>query len=192
LGSEVVACVPTTSNPNGIAPFAKYTLVQVPFQTQLQANGQLSVVRESTIRLRTSRWYSIFATLKSGYHIVGNVYSGSKRAKDDTLDEIIQDIHKLRFDPAEPYLISGDHFSMLYIRSLGIFYATLLDPRTALDEQDWLNREQIYLQTTVYALEVFKDAGALSTTIVPVGETSVSLMNIYAPPSDSLYSSTVM
>lgn len=169
-------------------PFAKYSVVRVPFQTELQSNGQLTIVREAGLRLRTSRFFGVFAKLKSAYHIVGNVYNGTKRAPADTLDEIISDIHKLRFDPSEPYLISGDHFNMLYIRSLGIFYATLLDPRTALNEEDWLNRQQIYLQTTVYALEVFNNANALSTTIVPVGETSVTLMNIYAPPSDSLYS----
>jgi len=169
-------------------PFAKYTVVRVPFQTTLQENGQLAVVREEALKLRTSRFFSIFATMKSGYHIVANAYGGTKRAPAETLQEIIRDIHTLRFDPNEPYLISGDHFSVLYIRSLGIFYATLLDPRTALDQQDWLNRQQIYLQTTVYALEVFRNAKALSTTIVPVGETSVSLMNIYSPPSDTLYS----
>jgi hypothetical protein len=169
-------------------PFAKYTVVQVPFQTAVQQDGQLNVIRESTIKLRTNQFYEIFATLKSGYHIVSNAYGKTKRANDDTVQGIIQDIHTLRFDPNEPYLISGDHFSMLYIRSLGIFYATLLDPRTALDEQDWLNRQQIYLQTTVYALEVFENAAAMSTTIVPVGASSVSLMNVYVPPSDSLYS----
>ncbi|MBW7944437.1 hypothetical protein H3C70_03495 [Patescibacteria group bacterium] len=169
-------------------PFARYTLVRVPFQTELADNGQLSIIEESGLRLRTSRYYGVFAKLKSGYHILGNVYSGTKRAKSETLNDIITDIHALRFDPNEPYLISGDHFSMLYIRSLGIFYSTLLDPRTALNADDWLNRQKIYLQTTKYALEVFKAAPALSTTIVPVGESSVTLMNIYAPPSDSLYS----
>jgi len=138
--------------------------------------------------LRTSRFYAVFVWMKSGFHIFQNVYSGGKASKSDTLNEIISDIHKLRFDPNEPYLISGDHFSMLYIRSLGIFYHSLLDPRTALDKQDWINRQKIYLQTTAYALEVFSRSPRLSTTIVPVGINSVALMNVYATPSDSLYS----
>lgn len=169
-------------------PFTKYTLVHVPYQTSVNEDGQLTILREGSLRLRTSQFYGIFAQLKSGYHILSNVYGGNKQAKADTLNEIILDIHKLRFDPNEPYLISGDHFSMLYIRSLGIFYHTLLDPRTPLSDEDWLNRQKIYLQTTAYALEVFKDAPALSTTIVPVGENSVAQMNIYSPPSDTLYS----
>jgi hypothetical protein len=169
-------------------PFTRFTLVRVPFQTTVRQDGQLEVIRESSLRLRTSRFYGTFAFMKSAYHIVANVYGGGKNSKSDTLNEIIHDIHKLRFDPNEPYLISGDHFSMLYIRSLGIFYHTLLDPRTALDAEDWLNRQKIYLQTTAYALDVYKNSPVLSTTIVPVGENSVALMNIYRPPSDTLYS----
>jgi hypothetical protein len=169
-------------------PFTKYTLVQVPFQTKVESNEQISLVKETNIRLRTSRLYSYWVWVKTGYHIVQNVYTGGKRAKAETVQDLIRDIHKLRFDPDEPFLISGDHFSMLYIRSLGIFYHTLLDPRTALDTDDWLNRQKIYLQTTAYALDVFSDAPKLSTTIVPVGVRSVSLMNVFAPPSDSLYS----
>lgn len=169
-------------------PFTRYTLVHVPFQTELKENGQLSVLKEGNLRLRTSFFYGIFAKAKSGYHILANASSGTKRSKAETLNDIIVDIHKLRFDPNEPYLISGDHFSMLYIRSLGIFYHTLLDPRTALDQEDWINRQKIYLQTTAYALAVFRESAKLSTTIVPVGEVSVALMNIYAPPSDTLYS----
>lgn len=169
-------------------PFTRYTLVSVPFQTELREDGQLVILKQANLRLRTSVFYGVFAKAKSGYHILANAYSGTKRTKTETLNEIIADIHKLRFDPNEPYLISGDHFSMLYIRSLGIFYHTLLDPRTPLDQEDWLNRQKIYLQTTAYALAVFDESAKLSTTIVPVGEISVSLMNIYAPPSDTLYS----
>lgn len=169
-------------------PFTKYTIVNVPFQTTLGEDNQLHLVEQHGLRLRTNRAYGVFVWLKSGYHIINNVYAGGHRARSEALQDIIQDIHTLRFDPSEPYLISGDHFSTLYIRSLGIFYHTLLDPRTALSDEDWFNRQRIYLQTTAYALDVFKDSPRLSTTIVPVGMSSVSLMNVYAPPSDTLYS----
>lgn len=169
-------------------PFTRYTLVNVPYQISLQADGQLAVVKQDTLRLRTSLFYGAFAKVKSGYHILSNALTGTKRSEAETLDEIIRDIHRLRFDPNEPYLISGDHFSVFYNRSLGIFYHTLLDPRTALDAEDWLNRQKIYLQSTAYALSVYRNSEALSTTIVPVGESSVALMNIYSPPSDTLYS----
>lgn len=169
-------------------PFTKYTIVNVPFQSTVGEDGQLKLVEQHGLRLRTNRAYGVFVWFKSGYHIFNNVYAGGKPSRSEILQDIIRDIHILRFDPNEPYLISGDHFSTLYIRSLGIFYHTLLDPRTALDDSDWSNRQRIYLQTTAYALDVFKDAPRLSTTIVPVGMSSVSLMNVYTPPSDTLYS----
>jgi hypothetical protein len=169
-------------------PFTRYTIVRMPFQTSVGDDGQLQLVEEGGLRLRKNRLYGVFVWLKSGYHIVQNVYTGGKPSKAETLNEVISDIHKLRFDPNEPYIISGDHFSTLYIRSLGIFYHTLLDPRTALNDEDWINRQKIYLQTTAYALDVFKDSDRLSTTIVPVGVNSVSLMNVYSTPSDTLYS----
>src|SRR5688572_21595941 len=80
-------------------PFTRFTLVRVPFQTAVKQDGQLEVIRESSLRLRTSRFYGTFAFMKSAYHIVANVYGGGKSSKSDTLNEIIHDIHKLRFDP---------------------------------------------------------------------------------------------
>ncbi len=85
-------------------------------------------------------------------------------------------------------MISGDHFSVLYPRSLGIFYHSLLDSRTALDKNDWQNRQEIYLKTTAYLLQVYDQSERLSTTVVPVGPRSVALLNFWAPPSDTLYS----
>jgi len=146
------------------------------------------MTRDTHLFIRTSIFYRSFSAIKTLYHIFGNVYQGDKSTKSSQLTEIIQEIHQKRFDPENLFLISGDHFSSLYIRSLGIFYASLLDPRTALNEIDWLNRQKIYLQTTAYALEVFSQSSFLSTTIVPVGVRSVSLLNIYSPPSDSLFS----
>jgi hypothetical protein len=109
------------------------------------------------------------------------------RAKNINLEGIIADIHRLRFNPAKPYIISGDHFSVLYPRNLGTFYLPMVDPHIALNSQDWENRQQIYLQSTAYALEVFAKVGRPFTTLVPVSIHSVTPINIYSYPSDALY-----
>ncbi len=131
-----------------------------------------------------------FAYLKSGWHIISNRFSHRVKPvkSPKKLPEIITDIHTVRFNPKQEFLISGDHFSVFYPRSLGIFYHTALDSRTALNRQDWLNRQAIYAKSTAYALQIFSSSDRLSTTIVPISRTAVTLMNIYAPPSDTLYS----
>ncbi len=169
-------------------PFTRFSAVQTAFTTTTNTEGQLVVSKDVPLLVRTSFLYRQFSKAKSLYHIFGNVYETNKKTTSTKLPEIIREIHQTRFNPENLYLISGDHFSTLYIRSLGIFYATLLDPRTALDDTDWQNRQKIYLQTTAYALEVFSQSPVLSTTIVPVGLHSVTLLNVYQPPSDSLFS----
>jgi hypothetical protein len=169
-------------------PFTIHTIVQKPFHTEVGKDGQIKLIADTPLSIKSGPVYKLFIWSKSGYHMVENVYTGSKRSKSQNLENIIQDIHTLRFNPDRPFIISGDHFSMLYPRSLGIFYHTLLDPRTALSQTDWENRQRIYLQTTAYALDAFQHDPGLSTTIVPVGAHDVALLNIYQPPSDTLYS----
>ncbi|MEP7166350.1 MAG: hypothetical protein ABI758_00040 [Candidatus Woesebacteria bacterium] len=169
-------------------PFAIGSVVKEPFATRIDESGNIRLIPESQIELWTARTYKNFALLKSATHILTNVYSGSKKTKSREVEGIIDEIHELRFDPSYPYLISGDSFSVFYPRSLGIFYATALDPRTARSLLDWHNRQAMYLKSTAYALEVYSHAPALSTTIVPIGTKAVTLVNIYAYPSDTLYS----
>jgi len=169
-------------------PFTRFSVVEEPFTTELKSGSQIQLKQEVSLNLRANRLYRNFSKLKSAYHIANDAISRTKRTKSVLLDGIISEIHALRFNPDRPFLISGDHFSTLYPRSLSIFYGSLLDPRTALDEKDWSNRQRIYLQTTAYAMNAFKQSLSLSTTIVPVGPHSVSLINIYNPPSDTLYS----
>ncbi len=169
-------------------PFTRFTTVRDPFITTSAADGQLQLITTAPLQLRTSPFYVFFSKVKSGYHIAADALTTTHRTSSTSLDNIIAEIHHLRFNPDRPYLISGDHFSVLYPRSLSIFYGSILDPRTALNAEDWSNRQRIYLQTTAYALSVYEQARHLSTTIVPVGEHSVSLINVYNPPSDTLYS----
>lgn len=169
-------------------PFVRFSLVKDPYAHVVIEDNKISLQSGDDVLLKEGRYVDFIAQLKSGWHIVSSRFSGGKKASSNTVDEIINEIHLVRFDPSEPYLISGDHFSVLYPRSLGIFYHSILDDRTALSETDWQNRQVIYLKTLAYASSVYSQSDQLSTTIVPVGPGSVALMNIYAVPSDTLYS----
>lgn len=169
-------------------PFVRFSLIKDPVGQVMVKENQIFLDPSQPIRLRENIFFDTLAKVKSGWHIVGSRFAGGKKASGATVDEIIREIHEVRFNPDEPFLISGDHFSVLYPRSLGIFYHSLLDDRTALSEQDWQNRQIIYLKTLAYACGVFAQSDRLSTTIVPIAPSSVALMNIYAPPSDTLYS----
>lgn len=169
-------------------PFVRGNIVQKFFAVTNDGSGNIVLSSESSLFLANKRVFKDLGLLKSATHIVSNVYVGSKKTKSDDLESIIDEIHEVRFSPALPYLISGDHFSVFYPRSLGIFYATALDPRTARTEADWYNRQAIYLKTTAYALEVFSKSSGLATTVVPISPRTVTLNNIYAVPSDTLYS----
>lgn len=169
-------------------PFVRFTLIQDPFDTISVQEDRLVVEQESELIVKEDPFFSQVALIKSGWHIVSSKFAGGPKAKKSSVDSIIEDIHQLRFNPELPFLISGDHFSVLYPRSIGIFYHSLLDPRTALDETDWQNRQFIYLKTVAYTLDVYRQSEKLSTTIVPIGPRSVTLMNIYSMPSDTLYS----
>jgi len=148
-------------------PFTSFTVVRKVYETEIKPNGQITLVQLSSPAPHTASFYKDVAWVTSGLRIVNNVYTGGKKSNNQDVEHIIDDIHNLRFDSKNPYLISGDHFSQLFPRSLGIFYASLLDPRTARSYTDWLNRQTIYLKTTAYALDVVARTQSLPTTIVP-------------------------
>lgn len=169
-------------------PFVKFSIVVDPYTQILFENDEFILEGDQSLIVQEDAFFRRLALLKSGWHIFSSKFSGGQKAKRSSVDEIIRQIHLDRFDPQQPFLISGDHFSVLYPRSLGIFYNSILDGRTALNETDWKNRQLIYLKTLAYALQAFEHSSSLSTTIVPVGPRSIALLNFYAPPSDTLYS----
>jgi len=120
--------------------------------------------------------------------MIDSRYFNSPRSKSKTVEGITEDIHTLRFNPENPYIISGDHFTPFYNRSLGIFYYSTLDPSIKTSDQDWRNRELSYLQTLAFALSVYDKSKELSTTIVPMGGSTFAPINVYAYPSDTMYS----
>lgn len=169
-------------------PYAGVNFVQQPYTTSVQ-NGKITVHKQFDMNVYNDGLAQALGYYKSGFLIVQNSYFGSRPAKSGNVDGILDDIHRLRFDPSKPYLISGDQFSVLYPRNLGVFYNSILDPRTAHSQTDWQNRQRIYLQSALYALDAFSKEKQLATTIVPIGSKAAVLTQVHpgSVPSDSLY-----
>lgn len=169
-------------------PYARGTIVRSPYRTKLHG-GKIRVERQFSLKARAGFLARLLGYWKSGFLIVQNAWFGSYRAPSKKADDIIDDIHRLRFNPDKPYLISGDQFSVLYVRNLGVFYNTLLDHRTAHSEEDWENRQRIYLQSALYALDAFTAAGQVTTTIVPISSRRAVLTQVHpgSIASDSMY-----
>jgi hypothetical protein len=167
-------------------PFRKLTIVRTLYAS-IMVRGSLMLLQRGEPKIRKSALWKAFAWVKCGAHILKNSLVAAPKARGTNVDAIIREIHTRRFNPSFPFLISGDHFSMFYPRNLGVFYHPMMDPRVALDDEDWLNREKKYLQSAAYAVETFARAKMLSTTIVPSGRRGVTLIQIFAYPSDTLY-----
>lgn len=167
-------------------PFNKYTIVRLPFIiTRLRPLA----VNNTTDRLKVTssplwRW---FAIAKCGIHILHTRYVSSPRSNARTIAGIIDDIHTLRFRPDKLLLISGDHFSGLFVRNLGVFYYPTLDTRIASTDQAWQDRQKVYTQSVAYALGVFAKRPVPTTTIVETGAYQATPVNFYAYPSDTVY-----
>lgn len=169
-------------------PYAARSIITSPHSTYV-AKDTIRIKRNFRLRVLSGPLASAVGYYKSGFLIVQNAWFGSYKSPKGSVESILQNIHRLRFDPSKPYLISGDQFSVLYPRNLGVFYNTLLNPHTAHDEADWQNRQRLYLQSALYALDAFSAAKTLTTTIVPVSPKSVVLTQVHpgSQPSDTLY-----
>lgn len=176
----ILVCFFIVTNPTN-----RFTIVKNPFDVTY-SSGKFTIQKRFDIQVQKGFWKYI-AYAKCAFHIGANVYFGSKKAKGENANEIIKEIHLYRFNSNEAYLISGDHFSVQYPRNLGVFYHCLLDSGIDSTEEDWIQRQKIYLKTIAYDLETFTQNGDVSTTIVPLGSKSAACINIYAYPSDSLY-----
>ena len=139
------------------------------------------------IRVRQSLIWRAFAYAACAIHVISSRYIKSPPARSDSVAGIIDDIHHLRFNPKNLLVISGDQFSALYVRNLGVFYYPLLDRAIPSTTTDWHKRQIVYLQTVAYALGVFAKHQRLTTTIVPTSRYGATCIDIYAYPSDTLY-----
>jgi hypothetical protein len=168
-------------------PFARFSVIRLPYRAKLQAKVLEAVNNNQKLVIRQNIFWRLFAYYQCGIYIITTRYLNSPRSSGKTVDEIITDIHRLRYDPDKLLLISGDHFNGLFVRNLGVFYYPMLDRSIPGTKQDWRDREAVYLQTVAFALGVFAKQPKLTTTIVSMGPYAATCINFYAYPSDSLF-----
>lgn len=166
-------------------PYARYTTVQAPFQTRVRRNGQLELVVVSVPEVRTGWWWRWTALARAGVRIVLSRWWGEPQLGDQPTT-VVAAIHQRRFDPQKPYVITGAHYSDLYVRNLGVFFHDLLDQLSP-DPIDLQRRQRLAVQTIALDLAYLRAAGRLVTTIVPLGGFAFTGVNIYEEPSDSLH-----
>jgi len=168
-------------------PFNRFSIIARPFRVTLVEQSLEAINENHRIRVRQSAGWKAFAYAACALHVMWSRYVQSRRARSATVEGIIADIHRLRFDPKNLLVISGDHFCALYVRNLGVFYYPLLDRSVPSTTDDWHRRQIVYLQTVAYALGVFAQQPRLTTTIVPTSRYGATCVDIYAYPSDTLY-----
>ncbi len=168
-------------------PFARYSIIRLPYRAKLQEKTLEAVNNNQKLVIRQNFLWRMFAYYQCGIYIFTTRYFNSPRSSGTSIDEIIADIHKLRYDPNKLLLISGDHFNGLFVRNLGVFYYPMLDRSIPGTTDDWRDRETVYLQTVAFALGVFAKQPKLTTTIVSMGPYAATCINFYAHPSDSLF-----
>lgn len=169
-------------------PYAAINFVQQPFTTKVE-NGAIVYDQQFDLKVLSDPLSDKLGYYRQGFLIVQNNFVGGKRIDKSSASEIIDEIHRLRFDPSKPYLISGDQFSVLYPRNLGVFYNQLLDPETAHSEADWLNRQRIYLQSALFAIEGLSASDVPKTTLIPIGPRTITATQVHPGDvaSDSPY-----
>lgn len=159
-------------------PYAQHSFFKNPYSTNIK-DGLVEYKKEHNHHFHSSEPANLAGYYKSGYLIAENSLFGANPIKSSDENKIIAGIHAQRFDPSKPYLISGDQFSVLYPRNLGIFYNQILDPNTALSQDDWQNRQQIYLQSVLYAVDGLSSSPDPRTTIVPISPKSSVLTQVH-------------
>ncbi len=168
-------------------PFTRFTIVRGTYSARFGRDGLETSDANTDLGLRQHPVFRLLAYYSCAVNVLGARYLSSPRSRSGTINGIIADIHALRFDPERLLLISGDQFTALYVRNLGVFYYPMLDRAIPGSSTDWQDRELVYLQTLGYALGVFAQQPELTTTIVATGRRSATCVNIYAYPSDTLY-----
>ena len=170
-------------------PYASTNYFRSPYKTNVSEDGTIDYKRRYRLRVLRGPIADLLGYYRSGFLIVQNTLVGGKRIDRDSSDEIIEEIHRMRFDPKKPYLISGDQFSVLYPRNLGVFYNQLLDPATAHSKVDWEHRQQIYLQSVLFAIDGLSVGKVPKTTLVPIAPHTITATQVHpgSVASDSAY-----
>ncbi len=168
-------------------PFTRLSIIRLPFRIKLDREVHETIDNNARLKVKNNWFWRLFAIYQSGLYILTTRYFHSPASTSKTVDDIIADIHTLRYNPNKLLLISGDHFNGLFVRNLGVFYYPMLDRMIPSHEDDWQRRQAVYLQSVAYALGVFAKSPTLTTTIVSMGPYSATCVNFYAYPSDALY-----
>jgi len=168
-------------------PFSRFTYIRRTYRAEMNRDALEAIDDNKKLRVQQGFEWQLFAVLKNGVHILQSRWHKSPASTGSSVDEIIEDIYDLRFDPTKLLLTSGEHFSALFVRNLGVFYYPTLDKHLPTNERRWHDRQIVYLQTLAYALGVFAKQETLTTTIVPTGRYQATCVNFYAYPSDTLY-----
>ncbi|MFC7405095.1 hypothetical protein [Georgenia alba] len=168
-------------------PFSRFTIVEQTYRARFRGEVLRTVDENDRLVIRTGPFWKALSVYATGLNVLATRYWASPRSHAETVDGVIDDIHALRFDPQRLLLISGDHFTALFVRNLGVFYYPMLDRSIPGNAQDWRDRQAVYLQTLAYALGVFDKTDELSTTIVATGRRAATCVNFYHYPSDTLF-----
>jgi len=159
---------------------------QTPFVAKIQ-NNQIILNQTNQIYVINNPIISFFRFAQGGIRIVIASFDNEKPIL-GSVQYIISQIHKERFDPSKPYVISAGHFSDFYLRNIGIFYNSVLDPCIPSSQIDWEKREKITTQTIALDLAVLKKVKTEPTTFSSIWPNVYVPLNIFTRPSDSLYS----
>lgn len=174
-----------------VNPYSKDTWITPVFTTQIDSDGSISISKVRDIQVKHTSFAPIILYANIVHESILRFFTydtDGPIAGDES--EIIAALHAERFDPSRAYIITGGHFPDLYVRNLGIFYSSLLDPRVPTNEDDWINRQRITLQTLATHLELLRVAGKEYTTFAPVDSQTFAPINWNDEPSDSLFALT--
>ena len=169
-------------------PYMPVHFFKKPYSTWFE-DGAIRYKRNYKLRVSSWKPVDLLGYYKSGVLVLLHRLRGPRPLKGASADRIIWHIHQRRFNEVNPFLISGDQFSVLYPRNLGVFYNQLLNPDIALSDSDWLHKQEIYLQSVLIAVDALSAGKQPYTTIVPLGRRTVSLTQVHPGDiaSDAVY-----
>lgn len=168
-------------------PFVRFSIIRRPFRAKLHRQMLEIIDENQKLKVRSNWFWKAFAIYQCGLYILSTRYLAQKKSNAKTVDGVIEDIHKLRFNPDKLLLISGDHFNGLFVRNLGVFYYPMLDRAIPSSESDWQNRQTVYLQSVAYGLGAFAKSPKPVTTLVSTGRLATTPVNFYRYPSDTVF-----
>lgn len=172
-----------------VNPYASPNIFESPYKTSVDEQGNIHYSQVYKPMVLADPLSDLLGYYRSGFLIVQNTFFGGQPIQANSSAGIVSEIHRRRFDPTKPYLISGDQFSVLYPRNLGVFYNQLLDPNTALSEADWENRQRIYLQSVLFAIDGLSVGDKPKTTLVPIAPRTIASTSVHPGDhgSDAVY-----